>query len=246
MTSDTGNPSYEDRSSFENSNGEAALIGSSLTFSEQMVRILNTEFSDLSFRRYGTVEEMRRHWQSPCLIILDYAASDQPVDLARTIQAEALGANVALAYRSLEHAPELCDGTRLRAISPPLSLVPINVSLDVWLSLVRLLACGEDFIPREIIHAWHMNEPVSRARPFARPTGAARVERTVKLTKREMEVLPLIAEGRQNKAIADALGLSEHTVKLHTHNIFQKLRVSNRTSAADWYRSNGRSSLRDG
>ena len=52
-----------------------------------------------------------------------------------------------------------------------------------------------------------------------------------------MEILPLIARGEQNKTIADKLGLSVHTVKLHSHNIFSKLGVSNRTGAANWYLS---------
>ena len=58
-----------------------------------------------------------------------------------------------------------------------------------------------------------------------------------KLTPREMEILALIARGEQNKAIAGKLGLSVHTVKLHSHNIFSKLGVSNRTEAANWYLS---------
>ncbi len=57
------------------------------------------------------------------------------------------------------------------------------------------------------------------------------------LTPRELQILPLIAQGLQNKVIAGTLDLSEHTVKLHTHNIFAKLGVSNRTAAAKWYLS---------
>jgi len=42
------------------------------------------------------------------------------------------------------------------------------------------------------------------------------------LTKREMEVLKLIAEGLYNKEIADRLTISEKTVKNHVSNIFRK------------------------
>jgi NarL family two-component system response regulator LiaR len=51
------------------------------------------------------------------------------------------------------------------------------------------------------------------------------------LTPREMEVLTLIAEGLCNKEIADALVISEKTVKNHINNIFSKLHVNDRSQA---------------
>ena len=53
--------------------------------------------------------------------------------------------------------------------------------------------------------------------------------------KRENEILARIALGNQNKIIAAALGLSEHTVKIHIHNIITKLGVHNRTEAVAFY-----------
>jgi Response regulator containing a CheY-like receiver domain and an HTH DNA-binding domain len=53
-----------------------------------------------------------------------------------------------------------------------------------------------------------------------------------KLTKREIEVLKLIAEGLFNKEIAYMLAISEKTVKNHVSNIFKKINVSDRTQAA--------------
>ncbi len=52
------------------------------------------------------------------------------------------------------------------------------------------------------------------------------------LTKREMEVLKLVAKGEFNKDIALTLDISERTVKNHIFNIFKKLGVSDRTQAA--------------
>lgn len=52
------------------------------------------------------------------------------------------------------------------------------------------------------------------------------------LTKREYEVLTLIAEGLSNKDIADKLYISEKTVKNHVSNIFKKLEVNDRIQAA--------------
>jgi NarL family two-component system response regulator LiaR len=52
------------------------------------------------------------------------------------------------------------------------------------------------------------------------------------LTPRERQVLALLAEGRTNKQIAEALTVSSGTVRLHVSNILSKLGVSNRTEAA--------------
>ena len=52
------------------------------------------------------------------------------------------------------------------------------------------------------------------------------------LTDREITVLELVAEGKTNKEIANALELSEKTVKNHVRNIFHKLHVYDRTQAA--------------
>ncbi|BAZ13274.1 two component transcriptional regulator, LuxR family protein [Calothrix sp. NIES-4071] len=60
----------------------------------------------------------------------------------------------------------------------------------------------------------------------AMPTNPTQV-----LTPREIEVLQLLASGTGNKAIAQNLHISEHTVKFHISSIFQKLNVSTRTQA---------------
>ncbi len=59
----------------------------------------------------------------------------------------------------------------------------------------------------------------------------------VELTKRETLVLEKIAEGLQNKEIADALKISEHTVKGHNKQIYRKLHVHTRVAAASKFRN---------
>lgn len=56
------------------------------------------------------------------------------------------------------------------------------------------------------------------------------------LSVREREVLELIAEGLANKQIARRLGIAERTVKVHVGNLFRRIGVSDRTSAALWAR----------
>ncbi len=68
-------------------------------------------------------------------------------------------------------------------------------------------------------------------RPFA---AMANIEHQIPyhlLTKRECEVLQLMAEGKSNRAIGDRLYISEKTVKNHVSNILQKMKVQDRTQA---------------
>jgi DNA-binding NarL/FixJ family response regulator len=51
------------------------------------------------------------------------------------------------------------------------------------------------------------------------------------LTRREIDVLDLLAEGLPNKAIADRLRISDQTVKFHVASIYAKLGAANRTDA---------------
>jgi LuxR family maltose regulon positive regulatory protein len=51
------------------------------------------------------------------------------------------------------------------------------------------------------------------------------------LTGRQLEILQLLADGRSNREIADALYIAEGTVKAHMHQLFGKLVARNRTEA---------------
>ncbi len=71
------------------------------------------------------------------------------------------------------------------------------------------------------------------------PEAAARMMREVRtpeahtaLTERELEVLRFLAHGASNKQIAQALKISDETVKTHVSNVLAKLNVSSRTQAA--------------
>lgn len=52
------------------------------------------------------------------------------------------------------------------------------------------------------------------------------------LTRRECEVLALVAEGHSNRHIGEELDISDRTVARHLTNIYHKIRVTNRTEAA--------------
>jgi DNA-binding NarL/FixJ family response regulator len=78
--------------------------------------------------------------------------------------------------------------------------------------------------------------------PAPTPTaGAAPVsaERPGGLTRREVEILKLVAEGHSNAQLARMLWVTEQTVKFHLSNIYRKLDVANRTEASRWAQRNG-------
>jgi DNA-binding NarL/FixJ family response regulator len=60
----------------------------------------------------------------------------------------------------------------------------------------------------------------------------------IRLSPREREVLALVGRSMANKQIARALGITEHTVKVHLTSIFRRLGVNDRISAALWAKEN--------
>lgn len=71
--------------------------------------------------------------------------------------------------------------------------------------------------------------PALNSKLVSRDTDKDKIEQ---LTKRELEVLIQVANGMFNKEIAQALDISERTVKNHISNIFKKIEVADRTQAA--------------
>lgn len=114
-------------------------------------------------------------------------------------------------------------------------VLPMNLRLDVWLSVVRLMLRGGEYFPASLFHSLVRSPaPAQAARPDVTerfPSAAAATELD-DLTEREAQVLEKVARGYQNKVIAAELNLSEHTIKVHLHNIITKLRAHNRTEAA--------------
>lgn len=80
---------------------------------------------------------------------------------------------------------------------------------------IRLMAGGGRYFPVELLAA---------QKPAAEVATSA-------ISKREFTVLELLAEGKTNREIGDALSLAEPTVKMHVKSICKKLGVTNRTQA---------------
>jgi len=71
------------------------------------------------------------------------------------------------------------------------------------------------------------------------PVVADEEDEMVTLTRREREILALVAEGHSNGELARMLWVTEQTVKFHLSNIYRKLDVANRTEASRWAHRHG-------
>ncbi len=109
-----------------------------------------------------------------------------------------------------------------------------NVEPDQLIKAIHLLSRGEVVIPHAMASKL-LNEFSSIAQKIDAPAES----KLNPLTKREQEILQLLAKGGSNKEIANTLCISEHTVKIHLKNILKKLHMNNRVQAAVYAHEQG-------
>jgi DNA-binding NarL/FixJ family response regulator len=97
------------------------------------------------------------------------------------------------------------------------------VGIDELVDAIKLIAAGDVIISQSMAGKF-----IGSLGPSSEQVGD-RSNQT--LSKREIEVLQLVAKGNSTKVIADQLFLSESTIKGHLHNIMDKLHVKNRAQA---------------
>jgi len=114
--------------------------------------------------------------------------------------------------------------TRLILGAGTRGFLPATLSLKVMMGALDLVLAGGIYVPSSLIEA-----SPTRA---AQATGISGADASSELTRRQRDVLGLISQGKSNKLIADALTMSESTVKAHVKQIIKRLRVANRTQAA--------------
>ena len=98
---------------------------------------------------------------------------------------------------------------------------------------IKIVYGGGIWIDKEI-PSWEIFEEIAQAQAQSQVRDAApQINESIKaLTKRELEILRLVAEGLTNEEIGKKIFISEKTVKTHLTNIFDKLKVNNRFKAA--------------
>ena len=110
-----------------------------------------------------------------------------------------------------------------------------DASFDDFLNTIRSVAEGKKVLPPPLTGSL-FSQIVEHAIQTGDP---ARLLKAVRLTRREHEVVALIAEGRSNKEIARQLHIAIHTVKSHVHNILEKLALRTRLELASFAHRRG-------
>ena len=167
---------------------------------------------------------MRHH--RPDVLILDMRMPGKDgLSVLRELKTEGLPTRAVLLAAELE-VEQWLEATRLGVGGVVLK----EMAPELLLTCVRKVHAGEPWLERR-----------TAARAFEtllrRETGMRELAGI--LTPREIQIARLVANGLDNKAIGDALAVSEGTVKTHLHNICDKVHVTSRVELALYCRQKG-------
>ncbi len=158
----------------------------------------------------------------PDVLVLDVSLPDlNGVEVTRRLRAD--GAATAILVMTVHDDPQTVFGL---LESGATGYLLKDEALETLVSAVWATAQGESWlspsVARQVVRR-AVGEPNPSPRPLPLP-----------LTRRETEVLRLLAQGLDNEAIAESLVVTKRTVQNHVSNIYGKLEVTSRTEAALW------------
>ena len=105
-----------------------------------------------------------------------------------------------------------------------------DATVNDFVKTIRSVAKGLQVLPPNLTGSL-FSQIVDQAIIGSKPSD---IIDSIRMTKRERQVIELIAEGNTNKEIAQKLHLSTYTVKSHVHNILEKLALSTRVQIAKY------------
>ena len=141
----------------------------------------------------------------------------------------------------IARARELVPTLRGVVLSAHTEPAYIDRALDAGAVAYVFKSAHPDDLASAVRQAFQHSVYFAGARPAPSPanTASADTRQGSDLTRREREILQLVAEGHSNAKLAKMLWVTEQTVKFHLSNVYRKLEVSNRTEAARWAQLNG-------
>ena len=170
------------------------------------------------------LQAVRRH--RPDLLILDLKMPVKDgLAVLREIRAEGASPHVILLTAALDDS-EVFEAVRLGVDGVVLK----ETAPDVLLRAVRQVHAGGQWLEKRSVGQ-------ALQRTFDREADARGVAAV--LTPRELEIARMVASGLRNKEISDRLHISEGTVKIHLHNIYDKLKVPGRLELAFYLQKKG-------
>ena len=136
------------------------------------------------------------------------------IDVLRTLSAERLKCSTVLLTAALSDS-DAVEGLKLGVRG----IVLKESSPDTLLECIRRVSRGEQWVDSETMT--RALDTITRRESMANDPNRT-------LTARELEIVRMIAQGLRNKAIAERLFISEGTVKIHLHNVYEKLGLDGR------------------
>jgi DNA-binding NarL/FixJ family response regulator len=158
---------------------------------------------------------------SPDLLVAETAGDGRAGGVAAVRRARAAAPTLRIVALSSSAQPDEIDAALAAGAS---AYVVKTTHPEDLASAVRQTFAASMFFPG-------MRRPASHRPPTPPEAGS--------LTRRELEILGLVAEGNTNAKIARSLWVTEQTVKFHLSNIYRKLGVANRTEASRWAQVHG-------
>ena len=158
------------------------------------------------------------------VVLVDVGLDGDP-DAARAVVADVIAAGGVAVAMGVSGAPEvLFNALRWGAMGYLTKDLPIRA----WAEALRAAHRGEAPITRAMTRAL-----VDEFRVVSQTgTAAELLPSDRRLTRREWQVLELVAEGKTNRRVASDLSISEETVRTHVSKILSKLETPNRSAAA--------------
>lgn len=217
------------------------FIGKELFYSNQTLRTVQTEFG-VNAKRFESLDALLAEADPSAaaerIIVVDQMMIEDLLSRPTAYTNLAQAGCLAFAYRKQSSARFLFEHWD-RAQFGDIGYLPMNVAPDVWRAILRLLMHEELHLPCFLADCLPATQTAvtetAQKQTAVRTHSPEKLMLYSKLTRREKQVLRLVSQGKSNKTIASKLGITEHTVKLHMHNVSGKLDVSNRTAAAHFY-----------
>lgn len=192
---------------------------------EQLFRV-EPDFQVVARCRDGeeALREVRAH--QPDVLVLDIRMPRRDgLDVLRTVRLEGLTTRVVLLTAALEEE-QLVEALRMGVGGVVLKEMAPHLLVEA----VREVYSGG---------SWLDKGSVSRVVSKLLEKEEGGREDHQLLTPRELEVVRMVARGLRNRAIAEQLFISEGTVKIHLHNIYQKLGIDGRLELAVYAQGKG-------
>jgi DNA-binding NarL/FixJ family response regulator len=159
------------------------------------------------------------------------------------IIASTVPTNVNESLRCIERVKNASPSTKVIVLSASEDSDQIDAAFDAGASVYCMKTAEPEDLASAVRQAFHHSIFLARDRRAAgtltsrQPT--VPLENEPDLTRRELEILRLVADGHSNAQLARMLWVTEQTVKFHLSNIYRKLAVANRTEASRWAQLHG-------